>query len=394
MKTFLTFLMWTIVLAIGAVTAAANFRYGWLVGHGLERYIYAIGGTLLDVSKTFLPVMLGTFLAGRFTLGTFLRNVSGWAIWVLGVTWSLTCALGLYAISKDAAVGDTAGKQAQYRRLTQNEASKQAELAALANVRTAEKIEGEIEAAKHDRLWGRTNNCTGDTAQESRDFCKRVSLLTAEKANARPAAEVRSDRARLNSELHNIEVELSGNNLSDILKKADPATDALASITGFDPEKVRMRLPFIMAALFECVPLLPWIMCGTHSGKTAPSAPPVPVPAEIQTPKPEPKRKEKPQPAAPPDLPEDNGLGAQWAKDVALVRRKGSHVPSAEMFDDHAAWCRMNGHSVPNKTAFGKMMTKLGYSERDKIGGEQCYLNVAITKKVQPAAPPCLKVVK
>ena len=71
MKTFLTFLMWTIVLAIGAVTAAANFRYGWLVGHGPERYIYAFGGTLLDVSKTFLPVMLGTFLPGRFTLGMF-----------------------------------------------------------------------------------------------------------------------------------------------------------------------------------------------------------------------------------------------------------------------------------------------------------------------------------
>ena len=112
MRTFLTVLAWIAVLLVGVTTATANFRYGWLIGHDLERYIYAIGGTVLDVVKTFLPLMLGTFLAGHLTLGTFARTVAGWSIWVIGVAWSLTCALGLYAISKEAAVGANDGKGA------------------------------------------------------------------------------------------------------------------------------------------------------------------------------------------------------------------------------------------------------------------------------------------
>lgn len=382
MRTFLTVLSWAAVLLVGAVTATANFRYGWLVGHDEERWIYAIGGTVLDVVKTFLPLMLGTFLAGRLTVGTFCRQLAGWTFWVIGVCWSLTCALGLYAISKEANVGDTLGKQALYRQLTEDQTRKRGELVALDTGRTIEIIEGEIAVLRRDRLWTRTRECTDATASESRDYCSKVDRLTAEKATARPAANVQGDRDRLQRELREIETKLAGINLADVMKKADPATEALAKVLGWDPDTVKTRLALMIAVLFEFAGLLPWIIHGSHGAKRHEEPKQVEIVAEVRKPA---KPKAEPLPVEPTpqiELPEVDSLAATWAKDNAIVRRKGSYVPASEMFDAFQTWCRLHGHECPTQTRFGKMMTDLGF-DRKKISGSQRYVDVALI----PAAP-------
>src|SRR6516225_9013462 len=117
MRTFLTFLFCGLTFALAAIAAIANFRYGLLVAAGQERYVFAMGGTFLDVVKTFLPLAIGTFLVGPLTPGTFFRKVAGWTLFAGLAAWSMTCALGLYAIAKNERLGDTVGQQALYDQL-------------------------------------------------------------------------------------------------------------------------------------------------------------------------------------------------------------------------------------------------------------------------------------
>lgn len=391
MRTFLTVLSWCAVLMVGTVTAAANFRYGWLVGHDEERYIYAIGGTVLDVVKTFLPLMLGTFLAGALTVGTFFRQLAGWTFWVVGVCWSLTCALGLYAISKEASIGDTLGKQALYRQLTDDQIRKRGQLDGLGNGRSVETIEGEIAAAKRDRLWNRTRECADATATESREFCARIDRLIAEKAAARPAADVQGDRDRLQRELREIETKLAGIDMATVMKKADPATEALSKVLGWEPDTVKTRLALMIAVLFEFTGLLPWIIHGNHGAKRHEIEPKAPAPAAEKQAKAikakaEPEAAEIP-PPMPISIPEVDSLAASWVKDSAIARRKGSYVPASEMFEAFQTWCRLHGHDCPTQTRFGKMMTDLGF-DRKKISGSQRYVDVALVPAV-----PALRVV-
>lgn len=381
MKTLFRAFVWVATLLLAGVTAAANFHYGLLVGHGQERFVYAIGGTVLDVVKTLLPTLMATFLVGGLTVGTFFRHIVGWSVWCLGVVWSVACALGLYAIVKEAKVGDTAGQQTLYQQLRADKTTKQTALAELAGLRSLEQAEGELAVLKRDRLWARTKECADATASESRDYCGRVDKLTAERSTLRPAHDVQKDRGRLELELREIDTKLAGIDLGVVMKKADPATEALGRLLGWDGETVKTRLAFLIAILFECAGLLPWIIASSHRvGVERPTVEPAlevtPAPAAAATPPPS-----KLETAPSLELPEIDSLAAAWAK-IALVRRKGSFVPAGEMSEQFEAWCRANGHEVPTKTGFGKQMTVLGF-ERRKASGQQRYLDVALIPKTR-----------
>lgn len=390
MRRLITFLAWSCALTLAGITAVANFRYGMLVAAGEERYVYAIGGTVLDVVKTFLPVAMGTFLAGPLTLGTFFRTVVGWLLWAGIVVWSMLCALGLYSIAKDAHVGDTVGQQNLYKQLTADLPKKEARVAELASAVPAEKLEGELTALKRDRLWTRTVECTAATATESRDFCAKVDKLRSAVMTARPAKDIAADLNRARAEVHEIETKLAGFNLADVFKKADPASDALAKFTGMDPELVKSRLAFLIALLFEMGgSLTVWIVCGSHAPRKAAPAPHS-EPAAAAPPLPEPMVPviEPAAVAAPvaPEitpivLPEVDGPVAAWCK-VGLVRRKGSFVPASDLRQEFETWCRLQGIDPLNTTAFGKEMTRLGF-ERKKIGGSQRYTDVGLVPKTR-----------
>jgi hypothetical protein len=367
MRTFLRMIVWTATFLLAGVTAAANYKAGLLIGAGQERYIYAVGGTVLDVGKTFLPTLMATFLVGPLTPGLFFRHIVGWTVWALAVTWSVACALSLYAIVKDARVGDTVGHQALHQQLIKGRDSRQAALAALAGVRTAEQVDGEIAVLKRDRLWNRTKECSDATAPESRDYCGRIDKLRAELPTVRPAAAVLGDRERLERELREIETKLAGIDLTEVMRKADPATEALGRLLGWDGETVKTRLAFLIAILFECAGLLPWIIAGSHAaGRGERQEPLLP-------------KAEKADPPEPIKLPEIDSLASSWAQQ-ALVRRRGSFVPAGEMSEQFETWCRANGHDLITKTAFGKQMTALGF-ERRKHGGQQRYVDVALIPK-------------
>ena len=99
---------WVCVIGLAILSMVANFSYGLLAASGPERWIYALAGAFLDGLKTVLPVVIATLLAGRITAGTFFRALFATVLFLSIGTWSLTCALGLYAVAKSEKVSGAA----------------------------------------------------------------------------------------------------------------------------------------------------------------------------------------------------------------------------------------------------------------------------------------------
>lgn len=395
----LKFMIWLAVAAIAMVTATASFRYGWTVGHGHEQYIYALGGLVLDVVKSIMPVAIGLFMAGRSGAGTILCMAIAWLFWLGLVVLSLYCAFGLYAINRDAASGDTLGKQATYKQLTADKGKHEADLTALRSVRTAEIVDAALEPMKRNKLWDRTAQCTSATAGESREFCGKIDALIAERRSARSGADVQSDIKRAETELREIESKLSGIDMTTVMKRADPATEAMSAMTGYSADAVKNAFAGMIAVLFEMTGLLPWLFFGSHGAKRREEdAKPVEIVAEA------PKKPAKadivpeaaqdapvePEAASAPqiELPEVDSVIAQWLKG-AVIKRKASYVPADEMHDQFSQWCRANAHDVPSKNRFGRMMTSVNLTASTK-GGERRYYDLALLPK---AGAPVLRVV-
>jgi hypothetical protein len=381
MRMALTLLVWCAVLALGGVTAVANFRYGYQAGHGAERWVYAIGATVLDVVKTFLPTLLGTFLVGGLTLGTFFRHIAGWSLWGIGVALSLWCAQGLYAATLAEKVGEVEGAKSEFAQWTADKASKGARLSDLAATRSRETIDGELAAKRLDRLWDRTTHCTNATAGESRLFCQAVAKLVAESQTAPRAADIQREAGRLRNEIATLESKISQTNQRDLHTDASAGPKAQAKLFGWSVDFTMAVFALLVAFAFEGVGLLPWIVLGAHAPPPTPPAqhlrrrkePELDVPI---APEAAPAAQAAPAPLV---IPEEDGLVARWAK-VSLVRRKGSYTLVADVRADFEAYCRARGEEPLNPTAFGKEMTRLEFGRR-KVGGQLRYVDIAVLPK-------------
>jgi hypothetical protein len=288
--------------------------------------------------------------------------------------------MGLYTIAKEARVGDTAGQQAAYHQLMADKPKKETRVAALEATKSREVLQGKLDAQKRQKTYERTKSCTDATRQDSRDFCANIDILTSQIAVAPKAADLARDLEEARAQLRSIETQLAGINLSDVFKKADAAGEALAR-SGFlgstDVETVKFRLAVMLAILLECGGLLPWIVTGSHAPgrRHEPQLEPPPT-HKPDAPVPE-KPIEKPTEPAPLVPADEDGLVAQWAR-ASVVRRKGASTPAGEMHADLQFWMRLYGHGdPPNKTAFGKEMTRFGF-KRIKRSGAQLYVDIAL----------------
>lgn len=373
------------MLGCAAITLIANFQYGLHVAAGPERWVFAIGGSFLDGLKTLLPIALGTVLANRITAGSFARLSVGTLLWLGCLTWSLFCAMQMYEMTRAERVGSTEAGKVSYRQHQEIKAKTESRIGELSRLRSIEIVEGELGAARHDKLWSRSKECTDATAAESREFCKMVATLTSEKATALTAAEIKADLERQRAKLAKAEQGMEGTNLSEVLIASDPGTEGLAKALGIDVETARYRLALFFAILLELGGSLSgWVTTGGH----------LPAPAARRKDEPEPQ--EEPEILAPPSAPpieeapevlkepEPKPLTpvALWATEC-IVPRKGTFTPSREVRDGFNAWAAINGHSPLNATAFGKEMTARGF-HRDRRGGVQIYVDMALVQKPKP----------
>jgi hypothetical protein len=354
---------WVCVIGLAILSMIANFLYGLQAASGLERWIYAIAGALLDGLKTILPVVIATLLASRITPGTFVRALFATFLFLGIGAWSLTCALGLYAMAKSEKVSGSAAQQESYRALVAEKTKAEDRLRQLAAInRTAEAIEGEIAAAKHDRRWPSSRECADATAAQSRDFCASFEKLKAEIEGAPKAQEIRDEQGRLREIVAKANGRLEGFNLADVLRVADPGVEALARFSGTDPDSIRDRLAIVIALLIEIsAGFGAWLITGSHAPQT--SKKPSQVGKAVRS-KPRTSRKT------------EDSIVAQWAASC-LTSRKGAYVTAGDVRASFEAWCRAHKAAVLGPTTFGKEMTRLKF-EREKRGGVQRYADVAL----------------
>jgi hypothetical protein len=356
---------WVCVIGLAILSAIANFAYGLQAASGPERWIYAVAGALLDGLKTVLPVTIGTLLASRITLGTFLRALFATFLFLGIGAWSLTCALGLYAMAKSEKVSGSAAQQESYRTILAEKTKAEARLKELGVItRTAEAIEGDIAAAKHDKRWTSSKECGDATAAQSREFCSSFERLKAELETAPRAGDIHREQAELKQARAKASSRLEGMNLAEVLRAADPGVEALARFSGTDPGFIRDRLAIVISLLIEIsAGFGAWLITGSHGPQTLRKAAPATKGTVSRA-----KSKAK--------KPSDDSVVAQWAA-ACLMPKQGASVSAGEVRASFEAWCRARKIAILGATSFGKEMTRLNF-EREKRGGVQRYAGVTL----------------
>lgn len=367
MRIFLTILGGAVALFLAVISIGANATFGSFLTTGLERWLYAVLFGSLDILKTLLPLIA----AAAFVAGARTKGVVALATFAVLTILSLTASIGLYATTKSETVGDAKAARARYADAVAARDTAEADLAALGTVRPAGEIAGELAAAKHDRLYDRSKQCTDATATDSRALCADIGRLEGEAAKA-------AEAKRLSRALDAARVKVDSLDVGAAMKAIDPQAEQLAklasAVTPTTPETVRTILAVLIAFLVEIgAGLGPWLVAPVASARKSESAGPsasAPVPIAAKQ---EPEPMTVPAPAG--DAGED--LVGRWAG-TALVRRRGAYVRAAEARTAFETWCASDGAEPLNPTAFGKAMRALGYDGR-KVGGAMRYEGVALT---------------
>jgi len=342
------------VAGLLSVSIASNFQFGLLLADGPERYIYAFAGGFLDCLKTLLPIAVAAGLASR----AFLRAGVGAILFAAIAAYSLSCAIGLYSLSKDERIGGVKAERVRYAQLVDTRDQIRADIAALDVDRAPGAVRGEIAALKHDFKYDRSRQCTNATVPSSRELCAKIKSAEAELADAMKAA-------ALTARLRETEAALTGLNLQKVVSRADPAAEAVAAVIGQDPGTVRNTLAMMIAALIEAGSAFGfWLVsllahAPVHHQRTR-SRNPGPVRGMTVAKAPEPDQ-----------LPAPVDPLRAWA-DECLSRDPSRTVTAAELRDHHDRWAATHGHKPASPTMIGRLMSEMKF-KREKVNGRSRY---------------------
>lgn len=284
---------------------------------------------------------------------------------------SFTASIGLYATTKSTSVGDVKAARERYDQARAARDKADSELAAMAPTRSPAEVEGA--ASKRDRLCDRSKGCTDATLPQSRALCAQIDLLAGELGRAR-------ERQRLAQIAVAARLALEKQDVAAAMRAIDPQAETLAKLIEplwrVDADTVRTGLAVFIAILIELGSGLgPWLVAPSATARrTAPPAQPektatelVPVANVLE---PEPVTLE----AEPVETVDVDEQVEQWAA-RALVPRRGSFVPAAEVRAAYEAHCGAFGLRPLSANAFGRAMTRAGY-RREKVGGIVRFENI------------------
>lgn len=336
------------VLVLMGVSIAANYRFGTHLAPGVEGQAYGALGASADGLKTFLPLLVvGALLAGQ-KARAFVCVVS----YILFAAYSLTSAYGLYALTKSETLGSANAVKARYADLNAERNRLEKKIAGLGPVRSFGAIEADLNAARSDRRYDSTNGCDfadrrAITAAASRTFCNEYARSLGELTTAQ---EARS----LQGMVSKVSVNISSIDLGIVLKSADPSADALARVTGYSAEKVRLALAVLVALIVEFGSGFGLFMA--LSG----------LPARGQRRKA--KRKSKPLPA--------RTVVADFSN-AMICKDANSSITAKDLKTAFDHWCHVQGFEPVSRTALGKAMKSLGMPS-EKLGGVQRYAGLKL----------------
>ena len=197
-------------------------------------------GGVADALKAFLPLAIAGALMAR-QRG---RAAAGVAMFAVFSLYSFTSELGLYALSREAIASDVQAGKEGYEAAKAERARIAARLKELGPQRPAGTVRGDIAAAKQNRYWEQSGQCSAPSTWGERDHCTKFEKLRGELASAEEAD-------RLRAQDQGFAAKLDGFNLAAVMKSSDPQSEALARFTGFSPQSIRDALAILVAALIE-----------------------------------------------------------------------------------------------------------------------------------------------
>ena len=265
------------------------------------------------------------------------------------------------------------------------------EAATVAGETPAASFVSQIEAAKFDRLWTRSKECTDATATESREFCKGVESLKSKLA----AAQRRDDLDR------KIEAVDAKTETGEVVTSADPFADNVAAVLGIfgievseaSKKAVGAQKDLLRSLALEVVATFgpsAWLAAFSallafgHNMRTeAPRSENMRTKAkkgDTSKPKPETVAADVPEPPV--------ALDDPFHKFVSEIIEEvpGVSTPAGEPWQAYLSWCAKAGKDAGSQKAFGgKMKARFAWESNNN---RPRYLNLRVRK-----AAPHLRVV-
>jgi len=355
---------------LGLFSIFANYIYGLTVLAGWERFGIAAALAIVDIAKLAIPGFLLWLITTGRAGGRSGPVMAGVLLWMVATVVSITSAFGLYETTRAERLGSVAAQKATHTSLLAQQTELKADLSRYRSAPLMEIIRARIRAMQQDKLWsaGRTNKCTDATLPASRAFCKTYEGLQGQLSSTITATQRTAKIAVTEQALQVVRTRLIGLNLVSVLSATDPATQALGRLLGYPNSSIRIRagISFVIGLMLEFAgSLIPMIF---GAGLKPAAKEPEPVEPELETPVPE---------TLAPDarVAPDASPIARWAAEN-LIRRRGCHVPAAELLAAYARWAHTHDQPETRQQAFGKELTNLGF-ERKK-SGKVHYIDVAL----------------
>jgi hypothetical protein len=200
----------TLVFGIGlaAVSGISAFRNGNTLGADeIDKIVFGSGFVFVVGLTWFLPTLAEDRFRSRNFVGAGFISV----VWVFAMLFAVWNAVGFTALHRTGAV---AGRATNIDRF---------DMAS----RDLTRLDAEIEAAKSQKVYGRTGGCTDVTADLSKQFCSALS----EKEAARARAKATIDAGKPGS--------------------ADPQSEVVSWVTGYNPSDLGKAFPVAFGVLVE-----------------------------------------------------------------------------------------------------------------------------------------------
>jgi len=229
-----------LALVFTGISGTSAYLFGQHVAAGEKANLYSALGAGAEIVKMLLPLAIGAAWAA----GQRVRAGLGAMIFTACLCWSLLSSLGLYALARNETASATATAQAAYADLTSQRDRAQTRLDALGAQHPSNQVEADITAAKRDKLFDRSKQCTDVTSPDSRTLCASLDKLAGELAAAKEAE-------GLDTVISNLNTKLSGIDLGKVLRAADPQAAALSRMTGYSEDRVRDSIAVFLAVLIE-----------------------------------------------------------------------------------------------------------------------------------------------
>lgn len=317
--------------------ASAYFNVIFMSGFGAGWHGQIVWGGLsvaFDVIKATMPIVIKSTYARRET-------ATYWtAMLLLCITVPISLLAGFsyaYANRDKAAVTATVAID-ERNGLSQRIAEARERIKLIPEHRPPNAVRAELDAARADYRYARSNGCANATAADSVELCNHYRGLRVELAQSQDYAELRAQIERDQKRLR----ELASDGAT-----ADPQEALIASISGAASEMARVLLSAGMAIAVDLVATFGFavILTGakalqeTYEDETAPPPVAEAIPMTVE----------------PPMGSFDDGFN-RWASQC-IVQGTGLRISGKGAYGHFQQWARFNGpFQTGNSMAFGKLL--------------------------------------